>query len=331
MRQSTPDVTVVLPTHNRRELLSRAIASVLRQEDVQLELVVVDDGSVDGTWDSLQRLRDERVRPFRVEHAQGVARARNLAISEARGGWLAFLDDDDFWAPAKLRRQLAEGSAARGVLVYSKAAVLDGEGLVKRFTEPGGPNDLDRMLLETNTIGTPSGVLARTEAVRKVGGFDERLSVFADWDLWLQLLQRGRAALIDEPLFAYVEHPANMNVTQIGSARAELRYMARKHRALTRAHGVRFGSLHLSRWLVSRYRPEGRRLDAAREYASIALRHRSPRDMGRAFGMLLGERLTNFGRGIVGAAPDEEEETPPLFNPTWLPRALSGDAFSGAV
>ena len=103
----------MIPTRNRWALLSRALASVLEQEDVTLEVVVVDEGSTDETPERLAALTDERVRALRNDSPTGVANARNRGISAARGEWVAFLDDDDFWAPTKLRAQL-DGCADAG-------------------------------------------------------------------------------------------------------------------------------------------------------------------------------------------------------------------------
>src|SRR5215218_5096689 len=99
-----PDVTVVIPTMDRWRLLSeRALHSALTQEQVDLEVVVVDDSATDETAIGIAGLNDERVRVIRHEQPQGLQRARNVGIAAARGDWVAFLDDDDVWAPWKLR------------------------------------------------------------------------------------------------------------------------------------------------------------------------------------------------------------------------------------
>jgi glycosyltransferase involved in cell wall biosynthesis len=324
------EVSVVIPTRDRAGHCGRALASALAQRDVQFEAIVVDDGSVDQTGRCLAGIEDSRVRISTLSPSQGVARARNVAIERAQGDWLAFLDDDDVWAPDKLRSQL---DAARDgtALVYAPAVVVDERDRVKRVTTPARPEQLSRALLETNTVGTPSGVLARTRLVRDVGGFDEQLSIFADWDLWLGLLEKGPAASVDHPLIGYLEHSGNMHLTQIGVARQELRYLARKHRHLCEVQGVRFGSITLSRWLVGQYRRQGRRMDAAREYSTIGLRCRSARDLGRAFGVLLGEHSLRLGRMAFGEDRSREVEeglAGPVVTPTWLPDALAGNAFA---
>src|SRR5688500_342442 len=100
--RDSPEVTVVIPTRDRWNLLERrALRSVLAQEDVRLEVVVVDDGSSEPAPPSIER--DERVRVVRHETSRGVPAARNTGIGEATAAWTAFLDDDDLWAPRKLR------------------------------------------------------------------------------------------------------------------------------------------------------------------------------------------------------------------------------------
>src|SRR4051812_3505416 len=97
-----PQVSIVLPTHNRTSMLQQALGCALDQEGVDLEVIVVDDGSSDDTPEVLGRVEDERLRVIRNERPQGVSRARNSAIERANGDWIAFLDDDDLWAPGKL-------------------------------------------------------------------------------------------------------------------------------------------------------------------------------------------------------------------------------------
>ena len=103
MRTRNAEVTVVIPTRNRSRLLPVAVSSALGQEDVEVEVVVVDDASTDDTQKVLADLADERLEVVRLSSRQGVSRARNIGIAAAGAGWLAFLDDDDIWAPRKLR------------------------------------------------------------------------------------------------------------------------------------------------------------------------------------------------------------------------------------
>src|SRR4029453_10807567 len=101
-----PTVSRVIPTRNRCKRLLRTLQSALSQRAVDFEIVVVDDGSQDDTYETVTRLDEPRVRVVRHESPKGESGARNRGIVDARGDWIAFLDDDDFWAPDKLSCQL---------------------------------------------------------------------------------------------------------------------------------------------------------------------------------------------------------------------------------
>src|SRR5690349_1209363 len=103
---STRQVSVVIPTRNRRELLLRAVRSVLHQREVSLSVVVVDEASTDGSADAVRALGDPRVQVVRHASPRGVSQARNTGLQQVQSPWVAFLDDDDLWAPDKLSAQL---------------------------------------------------------------------------------------------------------------------------------------------------------------------------------------------------------------------------------
>ena len=180
------DVTVVTPTRDRAEiLLAHALPSALAQEDVSFELVVVDDGSTDDTASWLAELGDERVRVVRHEASRGTAAARNAGIAAARGDWVAFLDDDDLWAPTYLRRMLdAAGDAG---WVYCAGVVVDGAGDVVDTLVAADPTTVRTAIRHGNVVGGGSALLARTDLLRRLGGLDETLVYVEDWDLCIRL------------------------------------------------------------------------------------------------------------------------------------------------
>ncbi|HET6831817.1 MAG TPA: glycosyltransferase, partial [Solirubrobacterales bacterium] len=194
-----PEVSVVLPTLDRWALLSRALTSVLEQRDVDLEVLVIDDGSSDGTPARLTAIDDPRLRVLRQETNQGVARARNRGIEAARGEWVAFLDDDDFWAPTCLREHLQANADAGASWGYG-AAISVGPAGARRVMMPAPPDALNEGLLELNVVGPPSTATVRTDLLREAGGFDDHLSVIADWDLWVRLSRREPAGFCSVPL-----------------------------------------------------------------------------------------------------------------------------------
>src|SRR5688572_6566741 len=133
------DVSVVVPTRNRSTLLMRTLRSVLRQQDVEFEVIVVDEASTDDTPAMLAALDDPRVRVIRHEVPLWLAAARNRGAAEARGEWLAFVDDDDLWAPDKLVRQVHAAQDAGREWVYTGAVNFDGCRIVS--SQPPLPPD----------------------------------------------------------------------------------------------------------------------------------------------------------------------------------------------
>jgi glycosyltransferase involved in cell wall biosynthesis len=284
-----PLISVVLPTRDRRSMLADALRSVFDQTSNEaLEVVVVDDGSSDGTADFLACLHDDRVRIVRHDRATGVSVARNDGIRAASGTWLAFLDDDDLWEPHKLERQLALAQEAGAGLVCTHALVIDEQRVPIGREELVDSDRLADELSRTNAIGTPSSVLVRRDLVVAAGGFDEQLSVLADWDLWLAILPLTRCVVCPEPLTSYMEHERGMHARRLDDTVREFAYLRRKHGALVEARGHRrLGSAKWWRWVASGYRRDGRRVPAALAHLRAGLEYRSRRDLADAVTTLL--------------------------------------------
>jgi glycosyltransferase involved in cell wall biosynthesis len=280
---------VVIPTRDRWEVLSHAaLRAALWQEDVDHEVVVVDDGSTDGTSDRLAELGDPRVRVVRHDHSLGVARARNAGLRAARGEWVSFLDDDDLWSPRKLRGQLDAAGQAGASFVYSSGAAVDAHGRFLFAVPAPDADQLVRLLLRWNVIWCGcSNVAARAELVRALGGFDAQLFQLADWDLWIRLALATRAAATTEVLVAYVIHAQSMLLTDRRDVFPEMDYLAAKHRPANEAYGVAFDRALFARWVARGHRRAGRRWQAALTYARGAFRHRDLGAAVRAVGSLL--------------------------------------------
>jgi glycosyltransferase involved in cell wall biosynthesis len=194
-----PVVSVIIPTYNRAALVREAVASVEAQTYRDFEIVVVDDASTDATFQALAAFRNVRV--LRQARRRGVAAARNLGAAAARGRWLAFLDSDDLWLPAKLARQMAyladrpgfclcqtdETWVRRGVKVNKPAAHRKVAGQIFAAS-------LERCMI------SPSAVILPRRLFEAHGGFDETLPAAEDYDLWLRLSWRYEVGLVDEPL-----------------------------------------------------------------------------------------------------------------------------------
>ena len=208
-----PEVSVVVPTRDRRELLSRTLGTVLRQRSVDLEAIVIDEGSSDGTRDTVTGLEDPRVRYFRNELPTGVARARNRGIEEARGEWVAFVDDDDLWAPDKLAEQLVAARRANRPWAYAGAVKIDVSERLVGGRPPLQPEEVVERLPRWNAVpGGCSGVIATRSLLQETGGFDPTLANLADWDLWIRFVREAPPACAPRPLVGYRWHAGNASL-----------------------------------------------------------------------------------------------------------------------
>jgi glycosyltransferase involved in cell wall biosynthesis len=194
----TPLVSVIIPTYNRAGLVAEAVASVQAQTCRDFEIVVVDDGSTDGTAERLVQVRD--VRLLRHKTRRGVAAARNSGIAAARGEWLAFLDSDDLWLPEKLARQMAYLQARPGLLICQTDETWIRRGI--RVNKPASHRKMaGRIFLPSlqRCLVSPSAVILHRRLVAAHGAFDEDLPAAEDYDLWLRLTWRYEVGLVAKP------------------------------------------------------------------------------------------------------------------------------------
>jgi hypothetical protein len=181
-------VSVIIPTYNRRDLLVETLASVRAQADCDVEVVIVDDGSTDGTRELLAA--EDGVRCIRQEHA-GAQRARNVGLEESQGEYIQYLDSDDLLAPGKLAAQAGYLLDHPQVdAVYGQAlGFVDPDPTAIRFRLSGAPRD--RLMLHLRghrLLAHTSSVLWRRSAVERIGPWDERFSRWQDWDYLLRAL-----------------------------------------------------------------------------------------------------------------------------------------------
>jgi glycosyltransferase involved in cell wall biosynthesis len=222
-----------VPAYNARSTVSGAVASVLAQTEAHLEVLVVDDGSTDGTAAVVRAIDDRRVHLLQQPN-RGVARARNAGIAAARAELITFLDADDLLMPTYLARM---GSALRAdpeaAFAFCDAWMFeDGTGRVRRFgvTEPyrpPGPLPRDPVgfflaHLRANFVYIAATV--RRGVFERVGGFDGELAAAADYEMWLRIEAAGhRGVEVPERLALYRSSPGQMSKDTVAMARDLLR------------------------------------------------------------------------------------------------------------
>ena len=267
-----PDVTVVIPTYNRCRLLRRTLFSVLAQTGVRFEVIVVDDGSSDATSEFLLSLADPAVVVLRHETPCGVSAARNAGLSIARGRWVAFTDDDDLWAPDKLRAQLdaAQRMPAAGWVAVGEV-VVDPTLRIIGGRRPPRAAELRNVLLYNVVPAGGSGTMVRTDLLRQVGGFSTDLMVLADWDLWIRLFLAAPAAFVERPLVAYLMHPRSMS-HDTSRIERELALIISRYASVRTAHRATFLHTIWLQW-VARMQLQAHQRSAAAHTILAMRRH----------------------------------------------------------
>jgi glycosyltransferase involved in cell wall biosynthesis len=252
-------VTVVIPTRDRPALLELTLRSALAQQQVELEVLVVDDGQTSATTELVGRMGDPRLRALPNAGPPGVSGARNTGIAAA-GEWVAFLDDDDLWAPRKLVEQLDAAQTTRRAWVYAGDVTVDEHLRVRSGAPPLGPDEVLAALRFHNAVPAgASNVLVRRDLLDAVGGFDPELRTSEDWDLWLRLAGAGVPACVPRPLVALRTHAA-MASRDVDRMLADLEVIAERH-------GIPVDRAGHERWAAWTCLEGGRRGAALRHYA----------------------------------------------------------------
>ena len=195
----SPITSVIIPTYNRWPLVAEAVDSVLAQSFQDIEIIVVDDGSTDGTTNRLAKF-DGRLRLFTTT-GRGVAAARNFGVSQAQGCYVAFLDSDDFWLPGKLETQIAflDRHPEIQICQTDEIWVRNGVRVNPKAMHRKPSGDIFVRSLDLCLI-SPSAVMMTRELFQRIGGFDESFPVCEDYDLWLRVTSVYSVPLIPEAL-----------------------------------------------------------------------------------------------------------------------------------
>lgn len=205
-----PEVSVVIPAFNRAHTIEAAIGSVLAQTFQNFEILVVDDGSTDGTADVVAAIKDERIRLIGRGDNKGAGAARNAGAGHSLGRWIAFQDSDDLWLPDKLSLQVERleshppvAAVYCGLVVVEPALATEPGRAEVRYVPAGGSayveGNIFDQLLQENIVGTPT-LVVRRELFQELGGFDTGLRALEDWDLALRIAAAGPVGFIDHPL-----------------------------------------------------------------------------------------------------------------------------------
>jgi len=209
----SPTVSVIIPAYNSEKFIGEAIASVLNQSFQDYEIIVVNDGSDDGTESVVKSLATDRLRYF-YQTNSGPAQARNSAIDRSQGELIAFLDSDDTWYPDKLERQVSYLNRRTDTAAVYCQLMFVGDSFSRLKTFPDRhffkSGRVFDDLLRWNFI-LPSSVLIRKSLLQEVGGFDPDRSVrgFEDWELWLRIASKHQFGFIPQVLGEHRYHSDN--------------------------------------------------------------------------------------------------------------------------
>ena len=218
-------VSIIIPTYNREKYIERAVQSILRQTYDKYEIIIVDDGSTDHTWEIIRMLeeKDDRIRYIKLDKNQGPAHARNVGMKEVKYEYIAFLDSDDEWHPNKLALQMdkiMEAKEETGLVFCRMSGIRRGredryvcpDQSIEKETLEG---DIFSRLLWANLIGTPT-VLIRKKCLEQVGGFKESLTCLEDWEWILRIARKWRIGFVDEILVEVHKLPGSVSTNMAG-------------------------------------------------------------------------------------------------------------------
>ena len=202
-----PKVSVVIPAYNAMPFLSKTLDSVLGQTFSDFEVLVINDGSTDGTGAWVSALADRRVTLINQEN-QGCAIARNTGVFVSNGDYIAFLDADDIWESTKLEKQVRILETRPNVgLVNTWISHIDGEGVsLEKLGTPDSEGYVWESVIEENPIMCGSTPMVRRECFESVGLFDQSLRSAEDWDMWIRIAKKYEFAVVKEPLVRYRIH-----------------------------------------------------------------------------------------------------------------------------
>lgn len=202
--KTKPTISVIVPTFNREKTIERAIRSVCCQTYAPMEIIIIDDGSSDGTSQRVQEIGDNRIIYHALPENRGVSYARNTGVSMAKGEWIAFQDSDNAWHKDKLEKQMDYAMKHPGYhLIYSSFLMhrLNGEEVI--VPNEGFYGEREGNLFETilvnNVIDAPTMLMKKT-SFERLGGFRTDFRCIEDWDLALRYSRNEPVGYVEEVL-----------------------------------------------------------------------------------------------------------------------------------
>ncbi len=302
-----PLVSVVMPTFNSEKTVLRALKSVLAQTYDNIEIIIADDASHDDTRQRVESLAEKRV-TFLESDAKtnlGPAMARNRALAVARGDYVAFLDSDDEWMPEKLAIQVEFMEAKPDCsIVVSNAEDVSPEGRILELefdsTPPARGPEAWRVLLKYPFISTPN-VMARLDLVRDLGGFNTKLFVSQDQDLWIRLALHGEVGIIDRVLGRIHQLPSGHMARNLRRQKEFLLPMIEGH---VNRLASRLSACEVDEIMGYRYQVVGRQMFLHREYAAgirllLKASARNGKWLGNIFYLCHANPLGIFLKGLI--------------------------------
>lgn len=206
-----PFISVIIPTYNRLPLLLEAIESVRTQSYTNWEMIIVDDGSTDGTAAAIQKIKDQRISLIQVSHIGNIGSVRNIGAAASKGEWLAFLDSDDLWLSKKIELQMQLLLRENRLWAYTGSEIIDKSR--RPINKRAGENQvysgwIIKEILNTQTDFTISSMIIQRNIFYAAGGFSEDPKLFCreDHEFTLRLALKAEASAIPEVLVKIREH-----------------------------------------------------------------------------------------------------------------------------
>ncbi|MGZ4862113.1 MAG: glycosyltransferase [Halobacteriota archaeon] len=305
MNDSVPTVSVFMKSYNHAPFIGEAIDSVIHQDFDDLELIIVDDASTDGSRQIIEHFQslDDRIQTIFHEHNRGISKTVNDGIDAARGTFIAQIDSDDVWTKDKLRKQLAVVRKRDDVLVWTEGAIIDGSGqpVGQTFSELVGSerkkksgNIFQELLAGNYILG--SSLLYKKQNVGEAR-YDEALRYVNDYKFLLELARQYEFYYIEEPLTQYRVHEKStigcvfsaqtLGVHADRNARQRIRLAMRETAAI-------------GEHMLEQYHDEVPRATQASLYRTYSRRLEDAGDYDRAFSLLLQAiRCDPFGRSTI--------------------------------